>query len=369
MAAVKVAKATYDYAAKMVKAVSKPFSDGKSGDPGLMVMSAGDIVSEVVTRVPTGFPELDEILGGGLPVGRSMEVYGPEASGKSAFVHLSIRAFQAIGGGTLLSDFEHAAEQEKLIRLGADPKAIVNSDPDSIEQAQIIWIDFLERMVAEPPVAPWLLGFDSIAAAPPKVEIGRAVMEKNTKVGAQASAMGIFFRSTNKLISRAKVCAIFVNQEREGIPKPGQFYVPPVTPGGRAAKYYASVRVRFVKVATLKDDNDKASGYLIRATTDKCRLVPPHQKAIWVIDFARGPSPELTTFHTLLQANILKSAGDKRYQAEALKSLGFPPCRRERFAELSREDPSFRQATVELSVAAVRKGLPKPGSVTDASAE
>lgn len=262
----------------------------------------------VTDWIPSGFEGLDVILGGGWPEGRFSEVYGPEASGKSAMLRAAVRGVQSQGGFGIILDYEKTMDPEQFPAEGIDPDGVIYAKPDTIEQGLNILRHHLDVFEAKPPNFPIFIGLDSIAAA-----IARAELEEDdaedSHIALQARAMGKLFRSLVGRISKRRIHMMFINQEREligGQSRGG--YKPTTTPGGKAAKYYASIRVRTSRIQTL-GKAPKQSGYKMQAQTVKNKSFPPHRKASWIIDFTRGPSPHLTTFHTLLEANQWKSSG------------------------------------------------------------
>lgn len=309
----------------------------KGHEQNISVLSAGDILSEVTEWIPTSFPNLDHILGGGWAVGRASEVFGSEGSGKSALTHMAIKACQQQGGTALILDFETSLDPDKLEQLDIDSDRLIYCNPDHIEQAwDIVWetIDYLEH---NQPKAPFLIVWDSIAASVPKAELE----EKDSgasHIGLIARSMSKGCRKMFKKIAGVRAHIMWVNQERETVG--GQsFFKEFVTPGGKAVRYAASIRVRTTRVSTLKQ-GDVRTGYLIRATTRKCRLAPPHQKANWVLDFRYGPSPELTMFQVLLDAKKIKSAGGGNYGIVGHKTKFKKGAS---FLQALADDPVFRQ--------------------------
>lgn len=263
------------------------------------------MLSEVTEWIPTGFMGLDYILGGGWAVGRCSEVFGPEGAGKSALTHRAIKACQDNGGTVLYIDFENALDPPKMKQLGINPDRLAYVQPDHIEQAwDIIWtaLDYAE---AKSPKAPTLIVWDSVAASVPKAEVEEKDSSK-AHVGLIARAMSKGCRKMFRRIAKVRAHMMWVNQERDNIG--GGMFAEAVTPGGKAVRYAASMRVRVTRVATLPKGSEKVkTHYLIRALTKKCRLFPPHRKFTWVLDFKHGPSPELTLFQNLIDARVIKT--------------------------------------------------------------
>lgn len=269
-------------------------------------------------------------------------------SGKSAHMHLCIKGVQSVGGLAILNDYELALDPEKMDQLQIDPKRLVYNVPETIEQGLDVWRFYVELFEKKPPKFPVLFGWDSIAQS-----VARAELEEETAddahVGVQARAMGRVFRAFMRRIAKNRIHMMFVNQERDkigGFSKGG--FKPLDTPGGRAAKYAASLRVRTTRVATLKEGT-RAVGYLIQNTTQKAKLVPPHQRARWVLDFRLGPSPELTMFQTLLDAKRIKSAGGGDYVAKGIVPKSFT---RLEWVDLLRGHADWRAVAAQAAVRA-----------------
>lgn len=279
------------------------------------LLSDGDVLSDVTEWIPTGFPGLDYILGGGWAVGRCSEVFGPEGHGKTALGHRAIKACQDMGGHAGIFDYEVALDKAKMRQLAIDPKRLFYFSPEDLEEGwDMLWsaLDYTEK---NSPQYPTLYVFDSVAAAVPRAERQEESMSQS-HVGLQARIMGKGCRRLFRRIARVRAHIMFINQERDRVG--GNMYQEAVTPGGRAVKFAASMRVRVTRVSTLSrtvKEQKIATGYLIRATTKKCRLFPPHRKTTWVLDFKYGPSPELTLLHNLIDARVLKMGGGGQYTA------------------------------------------------------
>lgn len=283
----------------VVKRKGSPSTVGRLSD----VHDAG-----VTDWIPSGFESVDAILGGGWPEGRASEVFGPEASGKSALLRAGCRGAQSRGGFGIILDYERTMDPDKFPDEGIDPTRIVYCRPDTIEDGLNILRDHFDQFEKKPPKFPVFIGYDTIAAAVASAELDEDDAN-DSHVGLQARAMGKMFRTLIGRLAKRRIHMMFVNQERVkigGFSKGG--FVPLDTPGGRAAKFYSSVRVRTTRIQTLGKGIFK-TGYRMQAQTVKNKSFPPHRRASWVIDFDRGPSPELSTFYTLLDANLFKSSG------------------------------------------------------------
>lgn len=275
------------------------------------LLSDQSSLSEVTEWIPTGFPDLDRCLGGGWAVGRCSEVFGDEASGKSALAHTAIRECQRLGGLVMLLDYEQALDKKKIRNVGIDDSRLVYVAPETMEEGwEAIWA-FLETVKARKLKGPALIVWDSIAAAIPKVEL-EGKMDEHA-VGAHARLMSKGCRKASRAVAKARAHLMWINQYRTKIGGGGWHGGPDKdTTGGRAAKFYSSQRLSCVRIKRLKPSSDAGvppSGYLILCETQKCRLAPPHRKTEWVLDFAEGPSAALTTQHLLLQAGVVRTRG------------------------------------------------------------
>lgn len=271
-------------------------------------------LADVKEWIPSGFPGMDHILGGGWAVGRASEVFGEEGCGKTALAHRAIKGVQDLGGYAVHLDFEAALDEQKMLQIGIDPARVLHSIPDHIEQGwDIIWAT-MEQLRAEPPNVPVLIVWDSIGGAVPKAELDAKTAEK-AHVGEVARAMSKGCRRMFKAIASVRAHMMWISQVRLKIG--GWSPMGPVkeTSGGMGPKFAASQRVRLAKVKTIKV-GEKATGYVIKAITKKNRLAPPEQNCEWVIDFRRGPDPDVTMLHVLLDAGRIRSSKG---------SLVFPP--------------------------------------------
>lgn len=294
-------------AAGLIVAVKAVLKSQKRDDTEVQLLGDPELLPDVVEWIPTGFPNLDAILGGGLAVGRTSEVFGPEGSGKSALLHAAIAALHAAHPKSIamLHDYEMALDKPKLLKLRIDPKRLIVTTPADMEEGWDMIFAALNRLKEHWPEAPVLFGWDSIAASQTRRE-AESDSAADVSVGEQARIMSRNCRKAMRLIARCRAHLMWVNQQRNAIGK--RSFVPEkTTPGGEAAKYYSSQRVS--TWAKQIKEGDRATGYLVSCYTKKCRLCPPHQKAAFVLDFKEGPSPDLTAFHVLKDAKIIRSRG------------------------------------------------------------
>jgi len=315
-----------------------------------------ETLADVVEWIPTGFAGIDEVFGNGWPVGRVSEVFGAEGSGKSALTHVAIRECQRMGGTAVYLDYEHALEKKTLLQLGIDPEKLVYVCPDHMEQGFDVVFKMLDRLIEKPPEHPTLIVWDSVGASPAKVEVDEKSSE-DSHVAAKARVLSSQCGKLFKKIARARAHVILVNQERMKLGGFGGFGGPELqTTGGKAAKYAFSLRVRCVRVSTVKKGGTSgpACGYLILTTTKKNKCAPPHQKATWYLDFKHGPSPILTVWHVLKDANRIRSTGGGKYTGSWAGGRKFE--KGDAWIALWEEDPEFREAAQGAYLEVVKAG-------------
>ena len=263
------------------------------------IMKLGDAQDVKVDSISTGSPSLDSALGvGGIPRGRVTEIYGAEASGKSTLTYHVMASAQRNGGTAAYIDAEHALDPSYAGKCGLDIENILVSQPDTAEQA----LEICEYLVRSSAVD--IVVIDSVAAMVPKAELEGDMGD--THVGLQARLMSQALRKLTASISKSNTAVVFINQIRE---KVGVFWgSPEVTPGGRALKFYSSVRIDLRRIESLKQGTD-ILGNRVRARVVKNKVAAPFKTAEFDIMFNEGISREGDLLDLAVENSIVKKSG------------------------------------------------------------
>jgi len=274
------------------------------------IMRFGEKVTDGdVAVIPTGALSLDFALGvWGYPHGRVVEIFGPEASGKTTLALQAVANAQAAGGVAAYIDAEHAMDPNYCKSIGVNLDELLISQPDTGEQA----LDITETLVRSNAVD--IVVIDSVAALVPKAELEGEMGD--THVGLQARLMSQALRKLTASISRSRTCVIFINQVREKI---GVMFGPTeTTPGGRALKFYCTVRIEVRRISTVKEQG-LSIGNHVRARVVKNKMAPPFRDAKFDIIFGKGISREGDLIDLGIQYNVIDKSGSWfSYEGERL---------------------------------------------------
>jgi len=263
------------------------------------IMKLGGHAKLDIEVIPTGAVSLDLALGvGGFPRGRVIEIFGPEASGKTTLTLTAIREAQNKGGVAAFIDAEHAFDSTYALKIGVNLDDLLISQPDTGEQA----LEIAETLVRSNAVD--LVVIDSVAALTPRAEIEGNMGDAH--MGLQARLMSQALRKLTAAISKSNTCMIFINQIREKIGV--MFGNPEVTPGGRALKFYSSVRLDLRRIQSIKQ-GDQVIGSRVRARVVKNKVAPPFKETEFEILHDRGIFKSSDIIDAAVNAGIVQKSG------------------------------------------------------------
>ena len=317
------------------------------------VMKLGANVTMQVDAIPTGSLGLDLALGiGGVPRGRIVEVYGPESSGKTTLALQILAEAQKMGGEVAFIDVEHALDPTYAAALGVDIDSLLVSQPDTGEQA----MEICEALVRSGAIDAVVV--DSVAAMVPRAEIEGEMGDSH--VGLQARLMSQALRKLTGVIGKTNTVCIFINQLRE---KVGIVYGnPEVTTGGRALKYYSSVRIDVRRIEGLKDSTGAFIGNRTRAKIVKNKVAPPFREAEFDIMFGEGISKLGEILDLGVKLGVVQKSGAWFNYGEMRLGQGRDNAKQflKEHPEVSDESEKIVRANADRLLAAGKKGSVKP---------
>ncbi|OGG39642.1 recombinase RecA [Candidatus Jorgensenbacteria bacterium GWA1_49_17] len=306
------------------------------------IMRLGDSQRIKVEAVPSGSFSLDIALGvGGLPKGRIIEIYGPEASGKTTLALHAVAQIQKDGGRAAFIDAEHALDPEYAKNIGVNVKDLIISQPDTGEEA----LNILESLVRSSVID--IIVVDSVAALTPRAEIEGEMGAHH--VGAQARLMSQALRKLTAIADKSKTIVIFINQIRHKIGI--MFGNPETTTGGLALKFYASVRIDIRRIAQIKK-GDEVVGSRVKVKVVKNKVAPPFKITEFDIMYGQGISYEADVLNTAVKYGVVAKSGSSYAFGEEKIGVGFDKSR-EKLKEDKKLLESIKKKTLETIKSAV----------------
>jgi recombination protein RecA len=307
-------------------------------------MTLDDSSKTQIEVIPSGSLSLDIALGvGGYPRGRIIEIYGAESSGKTTLALMAIAEAQKRGGSALFVDAEHAFSESYARSLGIDTrKNFIISQPDYGEQA----LDIVARFIRSGAID--IAVVDSVAALVPKAELEGDIEDQ--QMGLQARMMSKGLRMLASDISKSKAVVIFINQVREKIGV--MFGNPETTPGGRALKFYASVRIEVRKGDTIKDKDNEVIGHIIKAKVVKNKVAPPYKEAQFELIYGKGVNRLGEILDLGIKFGIIGKSGSWFSYNDIQLGQG-----RDRALEFLKENPKILSEIEQKIMEEVKKGV------------
>jgi recombination protein RecA len=317
------------------------------GKGAIMRLGQKDAVT-AIPAISTGAVSLDYALGiGGVPRGRVVEIFGPESSGKTTLTLQIIAEAQKLGGMAAFVDAEHALDAQYARKLGVDLDNLLVSQPDNGEQA----LEIVEVLVRSGGVD--VVVVDSVAALVPRAEIDGEMGE--AQMGLQARLMSQALRKLTGVVSKSKTCLIFINQLREKIGV--MFGNPETTTGGRALKFYASVRIDIRRIGAIKD-GDAVVGGRTRVKVVKNKVAPPFREAEFDVMYGEGISREGDLLDLAVDRKIVEKSGT--WFSFSGERLGQG---RENVKQFLRDNPVIFKTIEDRVRAELGLGVPEAASV------
>lgn len=330
-----------------MKQIEKDFGKGS-------IMKLGEAGAKMnIETIPTGALSLDVALGvGGIPRGRVIEIYGPESSGKTTVALHMIAEAQKMGGYAVFIDAEHALDPEYARHLGVDVDNLLISQPDNGEQA----LEICDALVRSGAID--IVVIDSVAALVPRAEIEGEMGDAH--VGLQARLMSQALRKLTGILSKSKTAAVFINQIREKVGV--MFGSPETTTGGRALKFYSTIRLDVRRIETLKNGNEMI-GNRTRVKVVKNKIAPPFKQAEFDIMYGEGISHEGCLVDIAVEYNIINKSGAWFSYGDERIGQG-----RENAKDFLRKNPDTAKE-IEAKVRAVLLPSPVAETAEDATAK
>lgn len=330
-----------------MKQIEKDFGKGS-------IMKLGEAGAKMnIETIPTGALSLDVALGvGGIPRGRVIEIYGPESSGKTTVALHMIAEAQKMGGYAAFIDAEHALDPEYARHLGVDVDNLLISQPDNGEQA----LEICDALVRSGAID--IVVIDSVAALVPRAEIEGEMGDAH--VGLQARLMSQALRKLTGILSKSKTAAVFINQIREKVGV--MFGSPETTTGGRALKFYSTIRLDVRRIETLKNGNEMI-GNRTRVKVVKNKIAPPFKQAEFDIMYGEGISHEGCLVDIAVEYNIINKSGAWFSYGDERIGQG-----RENAKDFLRKNPDTAKE-IEAKVRAVLLPSPVAETAEDATAK
>ncbi len=301
------------------------------------IMKLGDATRAKVETIPSGSFSLDVALGGGLPKGRIIEIYGPESSGKTTLALHAVAEVQRRGGKAAFIDAEHALDPDYAAKIGVRVKELIISQPDNGEEA----LNILESLVRSGIID--IVIVDSVAALTPKAEIEGEMGDRH--MGLQARLMSQALRKLTAICAKSSTIVIFINQLRMKI---GIVYGnPETTTGGIALKFYASVRIDVRRIAQIKK-GEEIVGNRTKAKIVKNKVAPPFKIAEFDIMYGEGISYEADVLNTAIKYEVVKRSGASYTFHEEKLGVGFDNVR-EKLKEDKKTLNEIKKKTLEAT--------------------